>query len=613
MATETPTDSLERSSGHLLRRVKDGLFEALLVVSTLIGIVSLLILVGHVFFDALGPTVASPQWYLLYFATLVLPASLFALYVRGRPAARRVSDRSFAAAFGGLTLVSVSYVVAEALSPYDVLIFLVFGAVPPLFVWVYGRFTSERMITGPAIPIACVVSILGVFGLRPVYAFFLEPVHGPVVDVLVSLVGVAPALEPVTYLVGVAIPVGFVVVYGRYLVDDLPVVPAAVAAVVGLVATDGVYDYVRPVAGDLPTWVAYFGIIGVPVAAIVGVAVARRRTREAGLNAAIGVAVACVLATLTAQSLGYEPSFSMVFVSGFVVPAAYVVATALADGEGRLGVLGPFVLIGGTVLGARLERVFGIVGLDSYLTPTLLLESWHSLDASEAGVYPQTVGSIIIVAVMAVMAFPVGVGAALYLEEYAPSSGWRGRLASVLEVNISNLAGVPSVVYGLLGLALFRNTLGFESGIVLAASGTLGLLILPIVVVSAQEAIRAVPDSYRRAAYGMGASRWQTLRSVVLPEAFPGILTGTILALGRAIGETAPLVIIAVATTTYSAPDGLFSSATALPLQIFASAGNARPEFREGVVAATAILLLALMLIMNATAIVLRNRYQTND
>jgi phosphate transport system permease protein len=211
---------------------------------------------------------------------------------------------------------------------------------------------------------------------------------------------------------------------------------------------------------------------------------------------------------------------------------------------------------------------------------------------------------------MALMAFPVGVGAAIYLEEYASETGWAGRLANLVEINISNLAGVPSVVYGLLGLALFNNTLDFAPGLVISAAATLGLLILPIVIVAAQEAIRSVPDSLRQASYGMGGSRWQTLRNVVLPEAVPGILTGTILALGRAIGETAPLIIIAVPTTTFSTPDGLFSSGAALPLRIFSSSANAIPEYRKGVVAALAVVLLVLMLTMNAIAIVVRNRYQ---
>jgi phosphate transport system permease protein len=213
---------------------------------------------------------------------------------------------------------------------------------------------------------------------------------------------------------------------------------------------------------------------------------------------------------------------------------------------------------------------------------------------------------------MAVLSFPVGVGAAIYLEEYAPSTGWLGRVASVLDVNISNLAGVPSVVYGLLGLALFRNVFGLANGLVVAAGTTLGLLILPIVIVSSQEALRSVPDELREGSYGLGASRWQTVRNVVLPEAVPGILTGTILALGRAIGETAPLVMIGVATTSFSPPSGLFAQTSALPLQIFAAKGNNIPAYRTGLVAATAVVLLVLMLVMNGIAIAVRNRYENN-
>jgi len=290
-----------------------------------------------------------------------------------------------------------------------------------------------------------------------------------------------------------------------------------------------------------------------------------------------------------------------------------VVDTIENDPEGRVGLLGPALLAGGILVGATIESTVGIAGLDSWLTPTLLAESWSDFRPEQAGIYPQIVGSMMIVGIMTFLSFPVGVCAAIYLEEYAPEGGLRGRLASVLDVNISNLAGVPSVVYGLLGLALFRQVFGLTPGIVIAGSVTLGLLILPIVIVAAQEALRSVPNELRQASYGLGASRWQTVRNVVLPEAVPGILTGTILALGRAIGETAPLVMLGLATTRFSVPDGLFSAAAALPLQIFAAKGNNIPEYRSGVVAAASIVLLVLLLAMNATAILIRNRYQRND
>lgn len=535
MAAGGDTNQLQKS-GFDPEQIKNQVFEGLLICATLVGIVSVLVLFGYITSDAIGFTTASPQWYLLYFATLVLPTAAFTLYVRRRPAARDVNAKAFAAVFGGLVLSLAVYTVTDALSPYDVLLYSLFGSLPAGAVGIYARRTSSSTFAGPAIPVSILVGL-----------------------------GLAAVL----------------------------------------------YGTLRPLIGILAQWIAYFAVFTVPVAVIAAILVNRHEgKRRAGV--ATGLIVFGNLAIAGgAISLGIDPSFWVVLFTGLVVPIAYV--AAMSSSEGRIGVLGPFIVLGGIFIGAAAERSFGVSGLEGYLTPTLFVNSWDGLTASNAGVYPQIIGSIIVVGFMALMAFPIGLGAAVYLEEYAPTTGWQGHLATLVEVNIANLAGVPSVVYGLLGLALFRNALGFGPGIVLAAAGTLGLLILPIVVVSAQEALRSVPDSRRQASYGMGASRWQTLREVVLPEAVPGVLTGTILALGRAIGETAPLVIIAVATTTYSPPSGLLSGATALPLQIFASAGNAQPEFRTGVVAATAVILLALMLLMNATAIIVRNRYQRGD
>jgi phosphate transport system permease protein len=536
MAAETETEGLGRTSDLRWKRIKGALFEGGLVAATLVGILSLVVLFGYIAFDAFRPMTASARWYLLYFGVLVAPTSVFILYARRAPARREANTRAFAAVGGGLVVSLTVFVVAQSLSPYDVLVFALFGGVPPVAVAAYGRVAEENTYVGPAVP---------------------------------------------------------------------------VSTILGLVAGSLAYPVVRPLVSILAAWIAYFGFVTVPVAGLIWTIVARQRTPTAGGAVAGGVLAGAMAIAVVGIVTGIDPSLWVVLYSAGAVPVAYVVGQAVRETpEGRIGTLGPFVLLGGVFVGATLERQLGIKGLESYLTPTLLLHSWDGLNASNAGVYPQIVGSIIVVGFMAVLAFPVGVGAAIYLEEYAPNSGWGGRLASLLEVNISNLAGIPSVVYGLLGLALFRNTLGFGTGVVVAASGTLGLLILPIVVVSAQEAIRSVPDSLRQASYGVGASRWQTLRNVVLPEAVPGVLTGTILALARAVGETAPLVIIAVATTTYSPPSGLFSSATALPLQIFAARSNVDAAFRHGVVPATAVILLTLMLLMNATAIVVRNKYQ---
>ncbi|MFC7045066.1 phosphate ABC transporter permease PstA [Halobacteriaceae archaeon GCM10025711] len=240
--------------------------------------------------------------------------------------------------------------------------------------------------------------------------------------------------------------------------------------------------------------------------------------------------------------------------------------------------------------------------------PTVLsyLTNPSSRFPEEAGIYPALVGSVFMMVFVALMAFPLGVGTAIYLEEYAGD----GRLTQLIQVNISNLAGVPSVVYGILGLAVFVRTLGMDYGTVIVGAATISLLILPIVIISSQEAIRSVPDSLRQASYGMGATRWQTIREVVLPNALPGILTGTILALGRAIGETAPLIMIGFASAIYTAPTSPFDKASAMPMQIFAWADLPQPEFQHGVVAAGVVVLLVVLLTMNGVAIYIRNKFQ---
>ncbi|SEV80831.1 phosphate ABC transporter permease PstA [Natrinema salifodinae] len=227
-------------------------------------------------------------------------------------------------------------------------------------------------------------------------------------------------------------------------------------------------------------------------------------------------------------------------------------------------------------------------------------------DPFAAGFFPAIVGSIALMIVIAVITFPLGVGAAIYLEEYAND----GYLTRFIQLNIANLAGVPSVVYGLLGLGLFVSLLNLGFGTLLVAGFTISLLILPIVIISAQEAIRSVPDSQRQASYGMGATKWQTIRNVVLPRSMPGILTGTILALGRAIGETAPLIMIGAPTAVFGTPNSLFSKITAMPMQIFTWADRPEMEFQYGVVAAGAVTLLVVLLTINSIAILIRNRYQ---
>jgi phosphate transport system permease protein len=238
--------------------------------------------------------------------------------------------------------------------------------------------------------------------------------------------------------------------------------------------------------------------------------------------------------------------------------------------------------------------------------PAEFLTSPLSSRPARAGILQGILGSVALIVIVALIALPVGIGAAVYLEEYARDT----RVARLIRTNIRNLAGVPSIVYGLLGLALFVSTLGLGKTL-LAGGLTLAVLVLPIVVITTMEALRAVPGSIREAAFGVGATRWETIRSHVLPYAAPGILTGTILSLGRAFGETAPLLMVGAIAGTFTSTalgDMLGGAYTALPTIVFDWSGKPQEEFRALTSAAIVVLLLVILLI-NATAILLRNRY----
>ncbi len=232
------------------------------------------------------------------------------------------------------------------------------------------------------------------------------------------------------------------------------------------------------------------------------------------------------------------------------------------------------------------------------------LLSYPSRRPEDAGVRPALVGTIWVGGLTALFTFPIGTATAIYLEEYAP----RNRLTQLIEVNISNLAGVPSIVYGLLGLAVFVFLLGMGR-VIIAGALTLTLLVLPLLIVAGREAIRAVPDSYRQGSLALGATRWQTVRHVVLPSALPGILTGTILAMSRAIGEAAPLLAISGLVFVTFTPGHPFERFTVLPIQIFNWVSRPQPEWQH-VAAAAIIVLLVVLLTMNSAAILLRDRFQ---
>jgi phosphate transport system permease protein len=287
-------------------------------------------------------------------------------------------------------------------------------------------------------------------------------------------------------------------------------------------------------------------------------------------------------------------------------------AAAIPLATGRHAERSPRALVFQAVLVACL--LVGLVTLMTLLVdifrdgiPRLSGEFVSNLDSrlpSRAGIKPALVGTLWLMGLVALISFPVGIGAAVYLEEFAP----RNRFTTFIEVNVANLAGVPSIVYGLLGLAVFVRFINLGRS-VMAGALTLVLLILPVIIVSAREALRAVPDSIRQGSLAVGATKWQTVWGQTLPAAIPGIMTGMILGWSRAIGETAPLITLGALTYVNFVPSHPLDRFTAIPIQAFNWVSRPQAEFQQ-TAAAGMVLLLTVLLAMNAVAIYLRNRYE---
>ncbi|WP_435197016.1 phosphate ABC transporter permease PstA [Natronomonas sp. EA1] len=528
-------------------------FRYLLLGATLIGLVALFILLVFVANDAIQPLTADPGWHLTFLLTLVVPTTAVGgwLYARN-PDALRLGAMTI-----GLVVVSLMFAGGAAMIFIDI--------ITPL-TWFAYTFAL-------AVPVGAVVALQRFAHRTP----------------FVAKLGAAIAVFYLA-LLGVPGPLGWVLGVPQ-------VVPSLAGAVTSLP--------VIPV-----DWMLLVAALGVPAAALVARYAADLADTRAGL-AAGGLALAGVSAAAVAgPSVGIDPVPAVILATMVGVPtAAYVGGTAVSRPAERVGLLLPLVVVGGVILGELLVTSLGFAGPRSWVD-WQFLTSAHSRNAVDAGLYPAIGGSILLMVTVAVLSFPVGVGAAVYLEEYAPDT----RFTRFIDVNISNLAGVPSVVYGLLGLGLFVTYLGRPTGTVLIGGATLALLILPIVIISAREAIRSVPDELRQASYGMGATRWQTVRKVVLPRAFPGILTGTILALGRAIGETAPLIMIGAPSVLFSLPTALSAKVSAMPLQVYAWASLfASEDFYTKAVPAGVVVLVSVLLAMNSVAIVLRNKYQSDQ
>ena len=273
----------------------------------------------------------------------------------------------------------------------------------------------------------------------------------------------------------------------------------------------------------------------------------------------------------------------------------------------KIGKIFEYIFLIGLCIGLVVLAILLFVilkdGLGRVLSPGFLTES-PSRFADKGGIRPAIFGSLFLGVLVMLISVPIGVGGALYLEEYAPKTWW----TDIIEINIANLAGVPSIVYGLLGLGVFNYLLGFGPTLISGAL-TLSLLSLPIIIVTAREAIRAVPSSLREASYGLGTTKWQTVWSHVLPYAIPGILTGVIISVSRSIGDAASLIVIgAVSFLTFN--PGLFQRFMALPIQIYSYITRPEPGFAN-TSAATIIVLLFLILLLNGTAIYVRQRFST--
>jgi len=563
MATREPETGWHGENSDV-NHLRGRAFEATCLAATAFGLVSVLLLLLFVVNDAFRPFSADAGWLATYAATVLVPLAALAVYYYrlDEPAGEVAYVTSGLPVVGLLLTGGFAVLFIELLSVLEWFALLISLVVAAGLIVAHGRLRPKAALE--RLGVVLLTPIITVFGLPPTrFNWFVTDM--------------ASAL-------GLDFGLYYRVISLREAIMMLPFVPA--------------------------DWVMLLLTLVLPVAGAAGWFVEQRReSRRDGL-AVVGVTTAAaVLGVVAGPLLGIGTDVWLLLVTFAALPLGVYVEGVLRRGEGVRGLAFPVVAVVGVAAGAVVTGALGFAGPDPWLDWGFLTSA-TSRTAADAGIYPAMVGSVMMIIVIVLTTFPVGVGAAIYLEEYAPSQGLTGKFVTLIEINIGNLAGVPSVVYGLLGLALFIRVLQWPQGSVIVAGLAVGLLILPIVIISAQEAIRSVPDSFRQASYGMGATRWQTIRQVVLPEALPGILTGTILALGRAIGETAPLLMIGAAASVRLAPNSFFDVASMMPRQIFSWSSELDPAFRHGVLAAGVITLLAVLLVMNATAIVIRNRYQ---
>ncbi|UPM41879.1 phosphate ABC transporter permease PstA [Halocatena salina] len=574
MAAET-----ENSPGFgRVSRTRGVVFRYVLLVSTLSGLVSLGVLLTNVAVDAIRPFSADLGWYTTYLVAFLCPSALVGLFLYSK-------DRdTLAVGIEGLFVpIAGLFGAGTLLLLFEAIVFYVW------FAW----------IAAIAVPVIVYV------GCRAMELSLRRRTIAVLATGWIALFGV-----PVSRFI--AVP------------DALPLTIESIPSHVLTLLALGIPEYVQFHVLTIPNqYLSYLFTLTPPVAIYVGRRVHHNESRRLGRLAG-GLVVVGALSVVFQKVL--DPGTALILMMTVAVPTVYyVVMTIRHRTDVRIGLLFPAVVVGGAFLGRVLVWALGMEGPAAWLDMAFLTDTPTGMPET-TGLNPALVGSLLLMVVVIASSFPLGVGAAVYLEEYAPDT-WYTRF---IQLNISNLAGVPSVVYGLLGLGLFIDLGGFSgqtvsiagttitlsglpAGSLLAGGLAISLLILPIVIISSQEAIRSVPDSLRQASFGMGATQWQTIKNVVLPRSIPGVLTGTILAVGRAVGETAPLIMVLAADFKVTPPTSLFDKTSALPLQVYNWAFLPDEAFRHGVLAAGVVTMIVVLLSINSIAIVVRNKYETEQ
>jgi phosphate transport system permease protein len=565
-------------------------------------------------FETFVRSIPGLTWQLVYLFAVVVPVTAYVAFAGAREPVGRVGFGLLGRLVGGIALGFMLVILFVVFEPLTWFWAYTFGLIPAVAVLAYSRRRPKSAISMTIVPVALAGMVLATVPANPYYSIIISagidflPIEGPSLIVTVSMLWV--------YLVTVAVPAAIALRHALERRRDGQ--QALVLSVLAFLAAFAP-SFMLGLAGVTPqlvlefyvgtptTWAIFVWTLAVPMSLAIAGLTALQSSRRIALATGFGVFLLAVVGSQAATLAGFSPEHPLLFLLTISVPTLAYIRQVAETRRGTVGLVLPVLLAGGVLLGAVIVRAWGVTPPDIWLRWTFLV-SGPSSTPELAGFYPAIVGSVVLITLVALFSFTFGVGTAVFLEEYAPDTGVGGFLTRIVQVNIANLAAVPSVVYGLLGLGLFVNLIGFGLGTAITGAMTLTLLILPITIISAQEAIRAVPDSMRNGSYAMGATRWQTTKNVVLPEALPGILTGTILSLGRAIGETAPLIMIGFPNVIFNPPGGISETTTAMPMQIFAWSSSVKPEFRYGALAAGVVTLLVVLLLMNATAILIRNR-----